>query len=63
MEFKKVAKRAVEIGEMYEKLEEKKYGRKWGASELLQGFMGDSMHGLLLLDDLADGYHPNSQGH
>ena len=41
MEFKKVEKRAIEIGGMYGQLEEKKYGRKWGASELLQGFMGD----------------------
>ncbi len=41
MKFKELEKAALELNELYERLETKKYGRVWSTQELALGFMGD----------------------
>lgn len=41
MEFGQIIERAQGVRQMYAKLEQNKFGRSWGASELFQGLVGD----------------------
>ncbi|HLN19203.1 MAG TPA: nucleotide pyrophosphohydrolase [Patescibacteria group bacterium] len=41
MELEDLQKRALEIKEKYHELEEKKYGKKWTPSQIMEGFVGD----------------------
>lgn len=41
MDFSDLEKSALQLNELYEQLEVKKYGRVWTTQELALGFMGD----------------------
>lgn len=41
MNFSDLEKSALQLNELYEKLETKRYGRVWTTQELALGFMGD----------------------
>ena len=41
MEFRDLEKSALQLNELYEQLEIKRWGRTWTTSELALGFMGD----------------------
>lgn len=41
MKFEKIVDRAREVRRGYAKLEKEKYGKKWEAQQLMQGFVGD----------------------
>ena len=41
MEFNEVSERAIEIRELYHKLEKENYGRSWTREEIMEGFVSD----------------------
>lgn len=41
MKFRDIEKSALELNELYEQLEIKRYGRVWSTEELALGFVGD----------------------
>lgn len=61
MEFETVVKRAVEIREKYDQLNETQRGVRWNEQQLMAGFVGDvgdlskiimAKHGLRAMDDV-----------
>ena len=41
MEFSEIIDKAKEVRNMYSQLEKEKYGKNWGTTQLMQGFVGD----------------------
>jgi NTP pyrophosphatase (non-canonical NTP hydrolase) len=41
MEFRNLEKSAVQLNELYEQLEIKRWGRRWTTTDLARGFVGD----------------------